>query len=348
MSGMRTLGGSVVIRPPRWWMTIGMLLAAGFAYGVFRGLWGLAFDHAHAAKGMGVGEQIAAWILGVPLGLLAALGMLIALPTLFGKQGATVLDRERLVFPRGTITLAQATSLAYLPGQQTNWSAPTRPGDHSVRGVGRQRLETRLVIEGAGTYYEFSSLERAWPQVVEILKHWASARPELAKSEESRAFLLRGPTSVVHALGATEPHAPRRGGWLVLWGACSLVVYATILIAYHRFSSMVPGSHADDENHLALVAIPGSLMVGGILALLVAPAVGFVALLLRASRTGDAWAPFVADDLGRFHWMVSGSMSLLRAGERRTTAGLVMRWLVLAVQAAVPVLVVVWFAHFFH
>lgn len=333
-------GESVVIKSSRWWLIIPAVVCGVFAYGVFRGLWGLVFDHHDAAKGMSVGEQVAVWVLGVPLGGLAAIGAVVVAAGLFSRSAPTVLDRERLTFPGGTIALAAATAIRYLPGQQTTWSGRTRPGDHSVRGVGRARLQTRLVVEGAGTYCEFSADQRAWPQVVGVLRLWAAARPELV-SEESRAFLLRGPTAVVHDLGAPREDPTRRTwGWLVLWGVCSIGVYIALLTLLHRVDSL-DGVGDADERHLALVSIPGAVMAGGILALLVAPLLGFVGLAARAVRTGDPWAPFVADDLGRYHPMVSGRMTLLRAGTRRTPTGLAMRWLGLVLPAALPVLLVV-------
>ena len=86
---------------------------------------------------------------------------------------------------RTRITLADATGIVYRPALQAVGTESTAD-DPTLREGGDRRLPARLEVRGPGGSVELSDTHR-WAEVVEVLRGWASARPELVTDPDTES-----------------------------------------------------------------------------------------------------------------------------------------------------------------
>ncbi|NYD41033.1 hypothetical protein [Nocardioides panaciterrulae] len=159
-----------------------------------------------------------ALLLGV--GLVALVRRLVAPPAALVVEPGEV-RREAAGRVDLRITREQATGLVYRPALSTTWKRST-PGDPAVRGVSSRRLHGRLEVRAPQGILEISD-ERRWADVVDMLREWARARPELVGDDVTGQLLLpTGPTAGESAAGTTGAHLradPPRTSWGLVWRA---------------------------------------------------------------------------------------------------------------------------------
>lgn len=207
-----TVPGAVVERSNRWILLVPLAAAGFIEAGLVAALIGAVREASFDVAGdsTGPGGTAVAFALLTPLALLLGVALLLLVRGLFSPSSTTVLTSEEYRREeRGRVVLRihrdQATGLVFRPGAQATWQG-SDPDDPSLRGVSRHRLRNRIELRAPAATVELTDGKR-WPQVVDILRGWVHARPELVDDPATISFLRDTPPPM--ALPPT--HTPQSG-----------------------------------------------------------------------------------------------------------------------------------------
>lgn len=312
---MRQRAGSdpVVLRTSVW-SSVLLLALGGF----------LTWSHGgylmDGPSGSVLGWAFALLFLGV-FALMALAGLAGLRRRWSGRGNGVALTPGGPVLADGTqVPVASLTSIRWHPAERTTWTGPERPG--APRVLSRSRLEGRLDVGLPGQILALTPSEPAWPEALAAIHGWVRERPVLS-DQPTRDFLAGaaalGPPPAAAPPGVTTTRVAgrRRHRWLpvfgLLWAACAVAAWV-----------WWPGPRSPA---VLLQAPLSGLMLAGVIWFPLSTTVPVVRGVGSALR-GDPWRMFSAAPDGRYPWLVSGRMSLLRAPRSGgTVAGLVLRWL---------------------
>ncbi len=202
MSPADTAPGPVVLRGGRLLVLAALLAGVLVEAGIVAALVGVARRGSFvvggvATSGRGTGLLVAVL---VPIAVLVGLGLCALALSLVRPLTATVVGQDGILVRAGgrvrtRISLGDATRIAYRPAPPATGKAPP-PGDPLVPGVRRSRSRASLEVHGAAGTVELCATRR-WDEVVDVLRGWAAARPDLVSDTET-AELLLGPAPDGH------------------------------------------------------------------------------------------------------------------------------------------------------
>lgn len=172
---------SVTVRPP----ASNMLIAGGLAaFGAFL----IVFTLVNAAE-----YSTRDIVISVVIGLLCPLPLLFvwgSRPEPINLSVSACTDGEKVV------TLQDCQAIWFVPGGYS--PAPERADATFVHSM---QMLTRLELAGPRGGFSFHTEQSTWPQTVQILGQWITARPDLVQDERTRKFFR-------HALQGQSPAAP--------------------------------------------------------------------------------------------------------------------------------------------
>ncbi|MFC4784046.1 hypothetical protein ACT8ZV_06205 [Nocardioides sp. MAHUQ-72] len=202
--------GSVTLRTSPLWLLLPLAACGFIEAGLVVALLGALAEGSFSVDGAATSPAVTAVLFLVlsVLALLLGVALVALVRSLFSPPSATVLTADECRQESGgevrsRVTLADATALVHRPALNTTWK-PSGPGDPTVRGVSTRRLHARLELRGPAGWIELTD-SRSWVQVVDVLRGWARARPELVSDPDTAALLL--PREPVAAAG------PGTGTW---------------------------------------------------------------------------------------------------------------------------------------